>query len=131
MSARPVSWPTGAAPARHILMPLYWAGLWEAVNMAPGRSRLPEAKYSWSVEQSPMRVTSAPRRAAPRAKADARPGEEGRMSWPTTIAAASVTRTKAAPKSSASVSSHWSGTTPRMSYAFTICDRSAVTDPPS
>ena len=42
--ARPVSWPTGRAPARHSLMPLYWAGLWEAVNMAPGASSLPAAK---------------------------------------------------------------------------------------
>lgn len=43
MVDRPVSWPTGAAPARQSLMPLYWAGLWEAVNMAPGRFSLPEA----------------------------------------------------------------------------------------
>ena len=49
------------------------------------------------------------------------------MSWPTTIASAPVTWAKAAPKSSASDSSHWSGTTPRTSYAFTICDRSAAT----
>ena len=34
----------GAAPARHSLMPLYFAGLWLAVNIAPGRARLPEAK---------------------------------------------------------------------------------------
>ena len=40
---RPVSWPTGAAPARHILMPLYRAGLCEAVNIAPGRSSAPLA----------------------------------------------------------------------------------------
>ncbi len=37
ISTRPVSSPTGRAPARHNLMPLYWAGLCEAVNMAPGR----------------------------------------------------------------------------------------------
>ena len=43
MSVSPVSWPTGDAPARHSLIPLYLAGLWLAVNMAPGRSRLPEA----------------------------------------------------------------------------------------
>lgn len=43
ISARPVSWPTGAAPARHILMPLYCAGLCEAVNIAPGRSSAPDA----------------------------------------------------------------------------------------
>ncbi len=39
ISASPVSWPTGEAPARHSLMPLYWAGLWLAVNIAPGQSR--------------------------------------------------------------------------------------------
>lgn len=113
--------------ARQSLMPLYWAGLCEAVNIAPGRPRLPEAKYSWSVEQRPMSVTSAPRAAAPRAKAPERPGDEGRMSCPITIASASVTSTNAAPNCSASDSSHWSGTTPRTSYAFTICARSAAT----
>src|SRR5690606_2071690 len=49
------------------------------------------------------------------------------MSCPVTRARAPVTRAKAAPNSSASGSSHWSGTTPRTSYAFTICDRSAAT----
>ena len=44
ISRRPVSWPIGAAPARQSLMPLYCAGLWLAVNIAPGRSRLPLAK---------------------------------------------------------------------------------------
>ena len=53
ISRRPVSAPTGRAPARHSLIPLYWAGLWEAVNMAPGASRLPDAKYSSSVEVRP------------------------------------------------------------------------------
>ena len=42
--ARPVSAPMGAAPARHSLIPLYFAGLWLAVNIAPGTSRAPEAK---------------------------------------------------------------------------------------
>ena len=41
--ARPVSSPTGAAPARQSLMPLYCAGLWLAVNIAPGASRRPDA----------------------------------------------------------------------------------------
>ena len=36
--------PMGEALARHILMPLYCAGLWLAVNIAPGRSSHPEAK---------------------------------------------------------------------------------------
>ena len=34
ISASPVSSPIGRAPARHSLMPLYWAGLCEAVNIA-------------------------------------------------------------------------------------------------
>jgi len=42
--SRPVASPTGAAEARHILMPLYWAGLCDAVNIAPGASSLPDAK---------------------------------------------------------------------------------------
>ena len=35
--------PTGLAPARHSLMPLYRAGLWLAVIIAPGMPRLPLA----------------------------------------------------------------------------------------
>ena len=37
ISVRPVSRPTGAACAWHSLMPLYCAGLWLAVNIAPGQ----------------------------------------------------------------------------------------------
>ena len=36
--SRPVSSPTGRAPVRHSLMPLYAAGLCDAVSMAPGAS---------------------------------------------------------------------------------------------
>lgn len=43
ISARPVSSPIGAAPARQSLMPLSFAGLWLAVIITPGRPRLPEA----------------------------------------------------------------------------------------
>ncbi|SKV64947.1 Uncharacterised protein [Mycobacteroides abscessus subsp. abscessus] len=39
-----MSLPTGLAPARHSLIPLYAAGLWLAVNIAPGQSNNPEAK---------------------------------------------------------------------------------------
>ena len=42
-SASPVSLPTGLAPLRHSLIPLYLGGLWLAVIMAPGMSRLPLA----------------------------------------------------------------------------------------
>ncbi len=61
-------------------MPLYCAGLWLAVNIAPGRPSDPEAKYSWSVDARPIIVTSAPAAAAPSANARAMPGEDGRMS---------------------------------------------------
>ena len=43
MRRSPVSSPTGRAPDRQNLMPLYWAGLCEAVNMAPGASSAPAA----------------------------------------------------------------------------------------
>ena len=43
ISARPVWMPTGLAPARHSLMPLYRAGLWLAVIIAPGTPRSPLA----------------------------------------------------------------------------------------
>ena len=36
--------PIGTAPARHIFMPLYAAGLWLAVNITPAWPRWPEAK---------------------------------------------------------------------------------------
>ena len=42
-SASPVSAPTGRAPARHSLMPLYLAGLWLAVTIAPGMPSAPLA----------------------------------------------------------------------------------------
>src|SRR6266498_4051939 len=78
MSARPVSCPTGAAPARHSLMPLYWAGLWLAVNIAPGASRCPDAKYTRSVEARPSSTTSTPASVAPSANAALSGSEDGR-----------------------------------------------------
>ena len=41
ISLRPVSSPTGAAPSRHNLIPLYSAGLCDAVTITPGIDRLP------------------------------------------------------------------------------------------
>src|SRR3954451_21679477 len=70
----------GAAPARHILMPLYWAGLWLAVNIAPGTSSDPAAKYSRSVEPSPASITSTPRLITPSAKARDSGTDDSRMS---------------------------------------------------
>src|SRR3954451_21878153 len=131
MSARPDSMPRGTASARHILMPLYWAGLWLAVNIAPGTPRCPDAKYSWSVDASPIIVTSAPAAAAPSANARAMPGDDGRMSCPTTtpLACASVTATKADPTARARLSSIWSGTVPRTSYALKTAESAAAEVP--
>jgi hypothetical protein len=42
-SSNPVSWPTGRAPDRQSLTPLYCAGLCDAVNTAPGASSVPAA----------------------------------------------------------------------------------------
>ena len=44
MSMRPLSSPTGRAPDRQNFTPLYWAGLCDAVNTAPGALRWPDAK---------------------------------------------------------------------------------------
>ena len=44
ISSNPAPRPSGRAPARHSLAPLYSAGLCDAVNIAPGRSRAPAAK---------------------------------------------------------------------------------------
>jgi hypothetical protein len=60
---------------------------------------------------------------APRANACAIPGDDGRMSCPTTTRSPPVTATKAAPTRSASTSSIWSGTVPRTSYALKTARR--------
>ena len=67
-------------------MPLYWAGLCDAVNIAPGQSRCPEAKYKKSVEPMPRSTTSVPQARAPSAKAAASSVPDGRMSRATTEA---------------------------------------------
>ena len=41
ISRRPLSSPTGAAPGRQSFSPLYWGGLWLAVNIAPGSVEAP------------------------------------------------------------------------------------------
>src|SRR4051812_37559004 len=124
--ARPVSWPTGFAPARQSLIPLYFAGLWLAVNIAPGMSSLPAAKYSRSVEPRPAPTTSAPRLVAPSAKAADKATPDSRMSRAVTICFAPVKRAKAAPRARAMSAFSWSGTTPRTSYALTMLERSAT-----
>ena len=119
ISTSPESWPIGAAPARHSLMPLYCAGLWLAVNIAPGTSSEPAAKYSMSVDPSPASTTSTPREITPSAKARESGTEESRMSCAVTTEVAPVSAwtnsANAAPIARATSSSHWSGTTPRTS----------------
>ena len=76
---------SGAAKARHILMPLYCAGLWLAVNIAPGPRQPPGGEVELVGGGEPDHdVTSAPASAAPSANARDMPGEDGRMSCPTT-----------------------------------------------
>ncbi len=93
----PVASPIGAADARQSLMPLYWAGLWLAVNIAAGASSRPEAKYTRSVDARPTSTTSAPASVAPSTKAALSGTDDGRMSWPTMTVDAAVNRAKALP----------------------------------
>src|SRR3954470_7250564 len=79
-----------------------------------------------SVDDRPASTTEAPRCRAPSAKARARPGPVSRMSCAVTILAAQVTSTHAAPIARAIVSSSWSGTVPRTSYALTRAERSTI-----
>src|SRR5690606_7653990 len=92
----------------------------------------PEAKYNWSVLARPIDTTSTPCATTPSANASANRGDESRMSWPITTDCAPsdrINRAKAAPNSRTSSSVSCSPTTPLMSYALTMPDRS-VTRPP-
>ena len=71
---------SGAAPARHSLMPLYWAGLWLAVNIAAGASRRPDAKYARSVDARPELGDVGAREVTPSANASESGTDDGRMS---------------------------------------------------
>ena len=129
-SSSPVSAPTGRAPDRHSLIPLYPAGLCDAVNIAPGMSRVPDAKYMRSVEASPTSMTSSPCSISPRANPATNPGPEGRMSRAITTLVAPCELTKEAkPTPSACAMSALSSscTVPRMSYALTIWSRTDMT----
>ena len=105
MSARPVSAPTGRAPDRQSLTPLYCAGLCDAVNMAPGASKRPAAKYTRSVDTSPTSMTSTPWDITPSAKAATSSTPDGRMSRPTRTVGAPAKRAKATPKARAMAAS--------------------------
>ena len=80
----------GRALLKQSFIPLYSAGLWLAVNMAPGNPNLPDAKYNMSVDASPMRITSIPWEVAPSENASANCGEDGRMSSPMTTVPGSL-----------------------------------------
>ena len=112
--------PIGRAPAWQSLMPLYCAGLCEAVNIAAGESRDPAAKYTRSVDASPMSMTSTPSSITPVAKASTSSGPLGRMSRPTSTRSVSTNWAKPTPSACATFASSWSGTVPLMSYALTI-----------
>ena len=90
-------------------MPLYRAGLWLAVNIAPGTSRCPLAKYIMSVLASPASATETPWAVTPSVKASTSGREDVRMSCATTTSRASTSRAKAAPTARATCSSSWSG----------------------
>ena len=60
ITCNPDSLPIGLAPLLHNFIPLYFAGLWLAVNIIPGKFNFPEAKYNMSVEDNPIRITSMP-----------------------------------------------------------------------
>jgi hypothetical protein len=98
---------------------LYSAGLWLAVNIAPGNPSLPEAKYIKSVEAKPIRITSMPCEVTPAEKASANSGDEGRMSSPITTVAGSRSickkRANATPVSNAKSEFNSLSTSPRMS----------------
>ena len=112
-------------------MPLYSAGLWLAVNIAPGSPSFPEAKYNISVDAKPIRITSIPCEVTPAENASARIGEEGRMSSPITMVPGSRSickkRANATPVAKVKSASISTSTKPRMSYALKICANSCIT----
>ena len=118
ISSSPVPAPMGDAPGPQSFMPLYPAGLCDAVNMAPGAPSIPEAKYTISVAHSPMSTTSTPAATTPSQKAPASSSPSGRMSRPTTTRAAPPLRVwtaKAPPMAKQAAASICSPTSPLMS----------------
>ena len=129
ISARPVSRPMGRAPDLHSLSPLYRAGLCEAVNMAPGASRLPAAKYRRSVEARPRSTTATPSDRTPSAKACDSSTPDSRMSRATRILGPPVNRATAMPMARNWSAFNSSGTTPRTSYALKTEERLVMAGP--
>ena len=117
--SNPDSLPIGRALLRQSFMPLYSAGLWLAVNIAPGSPSLPEAKYNISVEANPMRMTSIPKEVTPAEKASASGIEDGRISSPMTTVPGSRccwrNRAKATPVANVKSGVISISTSPRMS----------------
>jgi hypothetical protein len=115
ISRRPESWPTGDAPGAAQLDPVVPGRV-----VAGGEHRAGAVEGAAGVvelvgrgEADAQDVGALARGAAREGRRE--PGEEGRMSWPTTTRVAPVTCTNAAPTSWASASSTCSGTSPRMS----------------
>ena len=119
ISARPVSMPIGWAPARHILMPLYCAGLWLAVNIAPGVAEVAGGEVELVGRGQPDHHHVGARLGGARGE---RAGE-ARRAGPHVVAdhdrsSRRSPATKARARARASSSSSWSGTVPRTSYAL-------------
>ena len=119
MVTSPDSLPIGLAPLKQSLIPLYAAGLWLAVNMAPGRLSFPEAKYNISVDAKPIRMTSSPCDVTPAENAVAKVGDDGRISSPITTVPGSRScsrkRATATPVANAKSGVSSLSTRPRMS----------------
>lgn len=82
ISCKPFSLEMGCAEGFTSFIPLYWLGLWLAVNMTPAVWWYPDAKYSSSVELRFIIVALAPRWVAPKANCCANFGDDARMSCP-------------------------------------------------
>ena len=90
-------------------MPLYWAGLWEAVNIAAGASSRPDGEVHEVGRGQPEVDDVGPGQLAPSANAAASGSDDGRMSRPTRTSAAPVNAANAVPTRRATSSSSWSG----------------------
>ena len=104
----------GLAPDRHILMPLYCAGLCDAVNIAPGASRRPDGEVEQVGGREPdVDHVDALRDGTPSAKAAESSTPDGRMSRARTMrvapSLAMANRANAAPMDRHIAASIWSG----------------------
>ena len=132
MSRRPVSSPMGLAPDRQSLMPLYCAGLCDAVNIAPGASSCRTRSTAGRSTRARGRPRRRPGDRTPSANARDSSTPDGRMSRATHDPRRRRRRSTAKPGergadgAGTSAASSWSGTTPRTSYALKIASKAAI-----